>query len=263
MMEYLKGKKSISSFLKHKFQNDKSIREDYYDTIKVTKDWLDWRIDDIESNCLPDNPLFNDAINYAKTASESRVVIEISNRYQLYLPYHSFLYFLCRVVKPEIVIETGVERGSSTYMILKAMEKNGKGSLHSVELCKEISLPKDVKVPLALMLEGEDKLKKGWVLHTGNSLDVLPKLRLEEFGLDKKIDVFVHGSDHSFEVQRSELIWACGFVREGGFVVVDRPDMNNFNALEQVFPPQRFLKHTFTLPEKSVKRPLKFSVVQL
>ncbi len=259
MTEYLKRKKSLRMYLERKFQNSKSIEKDYRDTIRVTKSWLLNEIGTVEKHIdsFMDNTLFND-VAYADSVANDEKVVEASEKWQLYLPYHTTLYVLCRFLKPDIVVETGVERGSSTYVILKAMDKNGKGVLHSVELCKEISLPKNVKIPLAMMLENEDGLKKRWVLYIGNSLEVLPELKF-----DGKIDLFVSGSDHSFNVQSFELGWGKSNTREGGVIVCDRSDYNNYRALNEVFPLSSISKNVITLPEKSVKSPLKFTVVRL
>lgn len=44
------------------------------------------------------------------------------------------LYCAVRIIKPEIMIEMGVSSGSSTSIILKAMEKNNSGKLISIDL---------------------------------------------------------------------------------------------------------------------------------
>jgi len=176
------------------------------------------------------------------------------------VPYHYFLYFLTRFLKPKIVIETGVERGSSTYMILKAMEKNNSGLLHSIELCKEVSFSNKVKVPMALMLENEDSLKKRWILHTGNSLEVLPVLVESGKSQNRSADIFVSGSDHSFSIQYQELVYAKNIVKSGGIVVCDRPDYSNHKALNEVFPVDNYIR--YILPEKSVNSPLEFAVIR-
>jgi len=43
-------------------------------------------------------------------------------------------YMLCRLLRPEIVMETGVAYGVTSSLILKALEVNGKGVLHSIDL---------------------------------------------------------------------------------------------------------------------------------
>jgi predicted O-methyltransferase YrrM len=44
------------------------------------------------------------------------------------------IYFFCRQVKPNNVLETGFAAGWSSYAILKALEKNEKGNLDSSDL---------------------------------------------------------------------------------------------------------------------------------
>jgi len=43
-------------------------------------------------------------------------------------------YLVCRALRPEVVVETGVGYGVSSAFILKALEQNGGGILHSVDL---------------------------------------------------------------------------------------------------------------------------------
>src|SRR5215217_5027776 len=43
-------------------------------------------------------------------------------------------YLLCRLISPSVVLETGVAYGVSSAFILKALEVNGSGTLHSVDL---------------------------------------------------------------------------------------------------------------------------------
>ena len=43
-------------------------------------------------------------------------------------------YLLCRLISPSVVLETGVAYGVSSVFILKALEVNGRGTLHSVDL---------------------------------------------------------------------------------------------------------------------------------
>ena len=43
-------------------------------------------------------------------------------------------YLVCRLLEPAVVVETGVAYGVSSAFILRALEKNGRGVLHSVDL---------------------------------------------------------------------------------------------------------------------------------
>jgi predicted O-methyltransferase YrrM len=59
---------------------------------------------------------------------------------ELHLPalalagHFELCYAMCRLLRPKIAVETGVGYGWTTIFILLALEKNGVGHLHSVEL---------------------------------------------------------------------------------------------------------------------------------
>ncbi|ACR41605.1 O-methyltransferase [Saccharolobus islandicus] len=53
----------------------------------------------------------------------------------------SFLiYCLIREIKPQLVIETGVANGISTFLILNAIMKNGNGKLYSIDISKDVGV---------------------------------------------------------------------------------------------------------------------------
>ena len=43
-------------------------------------------------------------------------------------------YLACRLVEPAVVVETGVAYGVSSAYVLRALETNGRGTLHSIDL---------------------------------------------------------------------------------------------------------------------------------
>ena len=45
-----------------------------------------------------------------------------------------YLYWLVRIQKPKVVVETGVYRGISSAFILAALHDNGEGKLYSIDL---------------------------------------------------------------------------------------------------------------------------------
>lgn len=106
------------------------------------------------------------------------------------------LYVVTRIVKPSIVIETGVQNGGSTQTILAALNQNKKGTLHSID-SGDISTDGTHK-STSNGLPGQNvsnHLRDRWKLHIGFTFDVFPKL-LPEIDL---IDLFFHDSDHSKE----------------------------------------------------------------
>ena len=135
------------------------------------------------------------------------------------------LYALVRHCKPEIMIETGVAQGVSTYFILKAMHDNGKGHLLSIDYpnrdpkgyTDEGGKQDNVYIPKGLDSGWlvPDAFKSRWKLMLGRSMDILEKIRA------KKIDAFFHDSDHSYRNMMAELDWAARHVKRGGIIIAD------------------------------------------
>jgi len=92
------------------------------------------------------------------------------------------LYVICRALKPEIVIETGVASGLSSSMFLLAMNKTGIGHLYSIDLPPSEEL--NEKIEQATLLPKEkssgwlipENLKNRWTLTLGDSKKILPEL---------------------------------------------------------------------------------------
>ncbi|MDP6666526.1 MAG: class I SAM-dependent methyltransferase [Dehalococcoidia bacterium] len=104
-------------------------------------------------------------------------------------------YALVRLIKPEIVIETGVGAGVSSWTVLHALEENGVGTLVSIDL----PTPNTELLPEVGYLVPRE-LHHRWDLRTGASQRLLPQA-LEEF---VEIDIFQHDSRHSYSNQLRE-----------------------------------------------------------
>jgi predicted O-methyltransferase YrrM len=137
-------------------------------------------------------------------------------------------YLLCRLLEPDVVIETGVAYGVSSAFILRALEENGRGVLHSVDL-----------PPLRRQYErfwgmAVDKTLEGrWTLHRGSSARVLPRL-LEEL---ETVDLFVHDSLHTYRNMRHEFEAVWPRLRTGGVLIADDVERNRaFGELQQENP---------------------------
>ena len=137
-------------------------------------------------------------------------------------------YLLCRLISPSVVLETGVAYGVSSVFILKALEVNGSGTLHSVDLPplrSEYERFWGIAVPEAL--------KDRWRLHRGSSARVLPRL-LQETGM---IDLFVHDSLHTRRNMRREFDAIWPLLRDGGALLADDVERNRtFGELLQRSP---------------------------
>lgn len=125
-------------------------------------------------------------------------------------------YALVRMLKPEVVVETGVGAGVSSWTILHAMEENGVGKLVSIDL----PTPNTELLPEVGYLVPDD-LRHRWDLQTGPSKSLLPKVLVGH----GEVDIFQHDSRHSYSNQLREYTTAWPFVREGGMLVSD--DVSN------------------------------------
>ena len=151
--------------------------------------------------------------------------------------FHAFVYYaLIRVFKPERAVETGGTPGVSTAFLLKAMERNAQGVLHTVDLPPDKPLG-ETDHPGAYhhesMPEGEGS---GWLVpaelkgrhhqHLGDARELLPPL-LESLGT---MDLFIHDSDHSFQHMAWEFAAAWPYLRPGGLLISD--DIRTNRAFE-------------------------------
>ena len=123
-----------------------------------------------------------------------------------------------RLMRPAIVVETGVAQGVTTAVILQAMAENGQGHLFSVDCPPPIADDGYVGslVPA--------RLRSRWTLRTGPCCDELPPLlaRLAT------IDLFLHDSDHTYGAQLAEYEHAWPRLRGGGLLVSDDVDHSAF-----------------------------------
>jgi len=101
-------------------------------------------------------------------------------------------YFLIRIAKPRLVVETGVAAGISSTLILSALSKNNFGTLSSFDITNKVGelIPND--------------LRKLWTLKVLNGLNLKDKLRREMTEI-KHDFIFLHDSDHALKWQEFEL----------------------------------------------------------
>ncbi len=136
--------------------------------------------------------------------------------------YGPVLYAAIRILKPEVVVETGVGSGVSSTFYLSAMQRNETGRLYSIDLPLENEglLPKEKQTGWLVT----ERPRENWELILGDAKKELPALleRLET------IDVFYHDSDHSYEHMTWEFNLAYPRIRPGGLLLSD--DVTNNSA---------------------------------
>lgn len=126
-------------------------------------------------------------------------------------------YLMCRLLSPEVVIETGVAYGVSSAYILTALRENGQGTLHSVDLP-----PLRRKAEKFWGIAVPDDLGGRWSLHRGTSASVLPRL-LREI---PTVDLFVHDSLHTHRNMRREFDTIWPHLRNGALLLADDVERN-------------------------------------
>jgi predicted O-methyltransferase YrrM len=136
------------------------------------------------------------------------------------------LYVIVRLLKPQVVVETGVSAGISTAYILKALHDEGTGVLYSIDLPSKYytpppelaTFPRLHAEPLSEEQVGfavPENLKERWSLKLGKSREVLPSL-LREIGC---VDMCLHDSEHSYETMMFEFATFWNHLRPGGVLL--------------------------------------------
>ena len=111
------------------------------------------------------------------------------------------------------MVETGVANGVSSAYILLALEKNQRGTLHSIGLDDPQFLP--AGKPLGWIVP--ESLKARWNLLVDDSRNLLPEL-LAKLGT---IDVFIHDSLHTYDHMLWEFRTAYRCLSLGGLLFSD------------------------------------------
>jgi len=101
----------------------------------------------------------------------------------------SLLYLICKILKPEKVVETGVSYGRSSSYILQALHENNFGTLYSIDYSLR---PWESKQMLGSMIP--DFLRDRWELVYGIAHKKLKPL-LDSL---QQIDIFIHDSAHTY-----------------------------------------------------------------
>jgi predicted O-methyltransferase YrrM len=137
-------------------------------------------------------------------------------------------YLMCRLLEPAVVVETGVAYGVSSAFILRALEENGRGVLHSVDLPP---LRREYEKFWGVAVD--EALRSRWRLHRGSSGRILPHL-LKEL---ETVDLFVHDSLHTYRNMRREFEAVWPHLRTGGALIADDVERNRaFGELRQKSP---------------------------
>lgn len=117
------------------------------------------------------------------------------------------MYVVCRLIEPDVVIETGVRYGSFDAHITAALNKNDNGVMYGIDLPNSIE-----KFDYGYLIP--DDCRSRWNLRLGDSNDILPEL-LEDEG---PVDMFLHDSLHTREHMNWEYETAYPRISDGGIL---------------------------------------------
>lgn len=164
--------------------------------------------------------------------STSNAIGKFSEAFDLETESSLLIYGLCRLTRPDVVVETGVARGLSTAMILSAISNEHVGHLHSFDVSQDVG----ALVPKAL--------KERWTLWNlggfANPARGLSEV-MREIG---ECRIFLHDSDHSESHQRHEYLTAQKFLAPNGFLLSD--DIEGNYAMQEACPTSW---HLIALPD--------------
>jgi predicted O-methyltransferase YrrM len=153
------------------------------------------------------------------TIDAQKRATELSIPYLAGAGFVHLCYTLCRLLKPDVTIETGVAYGWTAMFILSALEKNEKGRLHSIDLPAfafgSCAWSGSV-IP--------DRLKARWLLHVGSQARLLPRI----FSTHSSIDFFHYDSDKTYQgmITTFRSVWPR--MSSGGLMISDDLDNDAF-----------------------------------
>lgn len=134
--------------------------------------------------------------------------------------FYPFLYFITRYTQPDVIIETGVAAGFSSYAFLKAIDTNKKGILYSSDF-PYFRLPNPEKY---IGIVVEETLKKYWHVYIDGDEINLPKI------LNKvnRIDIFHYDSDKSYSGRTMAISLIKNKLDDNSLVLMDDIQDNSF-----------------------------------
>lgn len=154
---------------------------------------------------------FDESLNQKLLKTFERPLIKKGN-------WRELVYVLIRLEKPGTVLETGVYDGLSSAYILKALEKNGKGRLLSVENM-EWDQPGDIDREFGWLVTPD--LRDRWELIHGDVEEVLGDVAEEN-----SVDFFLQDSNYSHECKVLEWEIALEHMGEADIIFSDDIDLS-------------------------------------
>jgi hypothetical protein len=118
-------------------------------------------------------------------------------------------YAIVRILQPTVVIETGTDKGLGSAILSQALRKNGSGKLYTI----------DTNPDSGALIKSVYFQSNIYVIH-GYSSEFLQSF-------SKKIDFFIHDSDHSYKNESLEYELISGKLSDKGLVASDNSGLSN------------------------------------
>ena len=138
--------------------------------------------------------------------------------------YPMVLYYVIRILKPKVLVETGVHNGRSTSFILQALSDNKKGKLYSIDIGHDIVYDSESGVQDVIFPSNLEpgwlipsNLKTKWEFIQGDSNKLLPEL-LNKL---KTIDFFSHDGEHTDSAMLFEYEESYKYLTNNGILMSD------------------------------------------
>jgi hypothetical protein len=173
----------LAQFISHITKTELSIIFDYFNEIET------------------DDNLKSHIIKYTTQSNQSNHA-DISCLYGRRIGWYTFI----RILKPKIVIETGVEKGLGSLVITSALKKN------TNEGFEGRYYGTDINPNAGYLFQGEYK-NYGEILY-GDSIESLQNFKND-------IDIFINDSDHSIEYEKNEYIAIVNKLNLKSFIISD------------------------------------------
>ena len=138
--------------------------------------------------------------------------------YSIHEDSRLFLYAICKILKPDLVVETGVAYGISSAYILQALHENDKGTLYSID---NVFKPWESLEMIGNAIPS--KIQDRWKLIIGTRSEKFDDL----FQSLEKVDIFLHDSLHTYKNMLLEFQTSWPFIKNSGFLLSDDIIGNN------------------------------------
>jgi predicted O-methyltransferase YrrM len=168
---------------------------------------------------------------FAKKVNERAKNIKRSYELIFPIPYARRIvwYVLIRIFKPRVVIESGTEKGLGSLIIGRALEKNGTGTLYTLDI---------------------DLYSGSLITSDENNIQTIIGDSLETIKSIENVDMFIQDSNHEYEFELLELNVIKSKLNDNSIVISDNAHESNAlfiwskqNSRNFVFIPERSNGH--------------------